>query len=324
MVNVKLVIDDEIVHEDDYDTVDTGLPADAVELAEALQDAIDNKVLLTLPPNNMTYKGDIVITVTEHTRGITGLNANGAKLEGSLTIKVDRPGIDFRYLIIEKLLIDGTGKAHGLVLACPTNDSWIYNWCLRDVMVEGCTGDGIALEGSVFEGSMINVCTHGNGGNGVLMRHKGGGQISAIGVFGGAHRKNGRAGMALLDGARDVKQMGVYYVENKGPGLHADQGFTGVWGCGFENNGGTGILFQNFGNVHASTASSNGPQQTLAQGYLSTGAALTLVSSGVEGYGGHTMKTAKIEGNGEVFINVTGVDNKFDKTDNVRVRTLKE
>lgn len=39
----------------------------------------------------MTYKGDIVITVTEHTRGITGLNANGAKLEGSLTIKVDRP-----------------------------------------------------------------------------------------------------------------------------------------------------------------------------------------------------------------------------------------
>src|SRR3546814_7012824 len=48
---------------------------------------------------------------------------------------------------------------------------YIYNFCLRDIIVEGCGGDGCRMTGNVFEGQVFNAYFRDNGGNGVTLSH---------------------------------------------------------------------------------------------------------------------------------------------------------
>ncbi len=245
---------------------------------------------------------------------------NGADV---ITYQVTQPGIDVRYLQLEGFLVAGNGKeGTGLKVTCPLNTSWIYGSVLRDVEVEGCGGvHGLWLNGSVFESSLFNVCSDGNRQNGVGLSHDAaGGEVSALAIFGGTHRKNGMAGIAAVAGARDFKCFGTYFVENKGQGIWAEQGFTLLQGCGFENNGGVGVQFQNYGHMIGCTGSSFGPQVYLAQGYLAGDA--TIMACEIEGYSGFEagIKLAKMDGNGTLTVSAS--KGTIDAAATVTVKTL--
>src|SRR3546814_8520767 len=63
-----------------------------------------------------------------------------------------------RFLRIDGLEIQGNGsEGHGLVLTCVRRGRYIYNFCLRDIIVEGCGGDGCRMTGNVFEGQVFNA-----------------------------------------------------------------------------------------------------------------------------------------------------------------------
>lgn len=300
----------------------------ATTFVSTLQAALDKGQILDLPGGTLDVAQTMKFTLKATTQGWTGLRGGGLKINSRITdgspvmvFEVAKDGIDFRYLALRDFGIFGTGKeGDGLTVRCDTNSSWIYSSVLRDVAVEHCGGNGIVLEGSFFESSLFDVWTHGNAHHGCVLQHKNG-QVSAINVSGGGHRKNGQYGMATLNGSRDVKQFGVYYCENQGGGLLADQGFTLLSGCGFENNKGAGVKFQNFGTIIGCTGSTNGPQRYLLDGYLA-GGDLTVISTGVEDYGQSGSKLAKLDGNGPVTARLiaSGTAADVDKTPNVTVR----
>jgi len=279
-LKVQLIIDGEEAY-NQADNRNGGSTPRNTDFAQALQDACDAGEVLTWP-QDVAIDQPIVITIDKPLRGPFGLRMDGFKIisritDGSdlLTFKIAAPGIDCRYLRVQDLLIAGSGlDGNGLVISCPRNDSWIYNFELRGVSVEGCGQAGVLLEGSVFEGMTSNLCTHGNKGDGARMQNFGPegnvGVVSAITMWGGSHRKNGGKGIYLIGAAapRDVKVHGAYFCENTDEGIVAENGIGLVSGCGFENNGGAGVALQNYGSFIGCTFSTGGPQLNGITGYL--------------------------------------------------------
>ena len=255
----------------------------------ALQAALDAAFapngpgFLEIPPG--TYRVTRTLNISG-TRDITrhhGILAHGARLQsmigdGSNVLQLDCRAT-MRFLTIEGLDILGSGReGHGLYLSCESKEHYLYNFCLRDLVVQGVGGDGVRLIGDVFEGQLINVYLRDNKKNGATFAHGSrSGILSAIHVFGSVFGQNGVYGAAMVHGCYDVSFHGCYFLLNGKEGLIAENGCTLLSNCGFENNhdsapdfahGGAGIWLQNFGTLIGCTAYSMFKQNRLVQAYI--------------------------------------------------------
>ncbi len=272
----------------------------------ALQAALDASLrqggtLLVIPPGTYRVTRTLRLAPTRATTGDigrhNGILAHGARLvsaitDGSNVLEVSSLAT-VRFLLIEGLDVLGTGQeGHGIVITCDRRDDYLYNFCLRDTVVQRCGGDGCRLVGNVFEGQIINSYFRNNKGSGVTFAHgKAGGILSAIHVFGSVFGENGDNGAALIDGCYDVAFHGCYFVLNGKSGLAAANGCTLLSNCGFENNharaasfaeGGAGIDLQSFGTLVGCTAYSLFHQTALIHAFVTA----QLVLVGCTGSGG--------------------------------------
>jgi hypothetical protein len=274
--------------------------------------------------------GGPAITVTQTIDVKVGSNISGGGVIGPIVINskitdgspvmrvhVDSDNVNVVNFLLEKITIIGNGKeGNGLVVSIPTNNSWGYRSCLRDINVLNCGGDGIVVEGSFFESSIFNLWGNDNQGNGVVFKHLNNGQVSAWSWHGGGARKNGKAGIALLNGARDVKMFGLYLCENGQFGVNADQGCS-MFGVGFENNKPSGLRFQNYAKLINCTFSTDGRQNPAISGYLAGRSLIQATEN--EDYGTPT-RFAKIEGTGTVVL--IAADSRIDAGPGVTLKTL--
>jgi hypothetical protein len=64
----------------------------------------------------------------------------------------------------------------------------------------------------------------------------------------------------------DVRMFGPYLCSNAKEGISSLAGLELIDACGFENNGGQGIYFENFAKLRDCTGSTYGPQGYLVRG----------------------------------------------------------
>ncbi len=281
----------------------------------ALQAALDAAFapggpgFVLIPPGTYKVSRTLRIRPPEGERGdITrhhGILAHGARLQSTIAdggnvLEVICQSTT-RFLTIEGLDILGNGReGNGLYLECEHKEHYLYNFCLRDLVVQGCGGDGARLIGNVFEGQLFNVYLRDNKKNGVTFGHGSrAGILSAIHVFGSVFGQNGVYGAAMVHGCYDVSYHGCYFLLNKKEGLVAENGCTLISNCGFENNhegaadferGGSGIFLQNFGTLIGCTAYSMFKQRRLIQAYVVS----QFVMIGCTGYGDAQAKGATL------------------------------
>jgi hypothetical protein len=287
------------------DAAQYGVKGDGVaDDTSGLQSAIDAASargggIVVVPPG--TYRVTRTVRLGAGAKGnITrqnGIIAHGAQFvskvgAGAPVFQVSSTA-NHRFLLIDGLDIQGSGKeGSGLVLECESDSAFLYNFCLRDVVVQNCGGDGCKLVGNVFEGQVVNSYFRDNHGNGVTFSHgEKAGALSAVHVFGSVFGQNGANGAAMLRNCYDVAFHGCYFLLNGKFGLLADNGCTLLSNCGFENNhtgagdfahGDAGVSLNSFGTMIGCTAYSVQKQTGLVKTYLT--APLTMI--GCSGAGG--------------------------------------
>jgi hypothetical protein len=259
----------------------------------ALQAALDAALgaggpgFLAIPPGTYKVTRPLRFATADGEKGnITrphGVLAHGARLlssiEGGGNVFEFISRSTVRFLLVEGLDIQGSGReGHGISLECEHGDHYLYNFCLRDVTVQGCGGDGCRMMGNVFEGQVINVYLRDNKKNGMTLGHGSkAGILSAIHVFGSVFGQNGQYGVEMVNGCYDAAYHGCYFLLNGKHGLAALNGCTLLANCGFENNheaagsfdkGGAGIYLQNFATLVACTAYSMFNQKRLIDAYV--------------------------------------------------------
>ncbi len=314
--------------------------AEASDFEAALRAKFTTGDVLNWTGGNVRLKRPIVIDVTTSLMG-PGLDLNGAKLiadfndanQRAITIRIPNGhrNISLRGMkIFNGSIIAESPAQDAIGLVCLSNRSWIYSWKLMNLDIEHFARDGLFCHGSVFEGECHGVTSADNGRNGMTFRNDGPvndmGIVSAISIFGGQMRKNGNAGietqsMLPYQEPRDLNLSGTYFVENKGPGLHATAGFSMAMGCGFENNGQSGIKLANEGRLFACRASTYRSQPYLVEAFLNGGTML-LDGCRIEGYGGFEgrMKLAKVGGRGSVTLRACGDRSNVDVSGDINVK----
>jgi hypothetical protein len=255
----------------------------------ALQAALDKCFgpggvgFLLIPPGTYVVSRTLRIAPTADITRQTGIIGHGARLashiaDGSNILEINSRST-FRFLILEGLDILGSGKdGHGIYAECEHNEQYLYNICLRDIVVQGCGGDGLRMIGNVFESQLFNCYLRDNKGAGATFGHGfKSGILSAIRVMGCIFGQNGADGAALINKCYDVSFHGCYFLLNKENGLSAPNGCTLLSSCGFENNhegaadyqhGGPGLKLQNFGTLVGCTAYSRFKQNNLIDAYV--------------------------------------------------------
>jgi hypothetical protein len=292
-----------------YGAKGDGIADDTAALQAALDAAFapGGPAFLLIAPGTYKVSRTLRVSPPEGERGdITrhhGILAHGARLQstivggGNVLEVICRSTV--RFLTIEGLdVLGGGAEGNGLYLECEHKEHYLYNFCLRDIVVQGCGGDGMRLIGNVFEGQLINVYLRDNKGNGGSFGHGSrAGILSAIHVFGSVFGQNGLHGAAMVHGCYDVAFHGCYFLLNGKEGLIAENGCTLLSNCGFENNfqsapdfahGGSGIYLQNFGTLIGCTAYSIFKQRRLIHAYVVS----QFVMIGCTGYGDGEAKGA--------------------------------
>jgi hypothetical protein len=260
---------------------------------ESLQRALDAAFaggrprFLTIPPGDYRVTRTLRVAPPEGAPGNigrqSGILAHGARIvsaiaDGSPVVHVlSRSTV--RFVLIEGLEILGAGQeGHGILVACDRTDAYFYNFCLRDIVVQECGGDGLHLEGNVFEGQLVNCYARKNRGNGATFAHgRNGGILSAIHVFAAIFGDNGGNGAALVNRCYDVSFHGCYFLLNGKFGLAAENGCTLLSNCGFENNhqrakgfadGDAGMVLSGFATLIGCTAYSVFNQTALLRAFV--------------------------------------------------------
>jgi hypothetical protein len=289
----------------DFGAVGDGVADDTGALQNAL-DAVytaGDPGLLTIPPGVYKITRTLRLEYRSHAGHRNGIVANGARLisaitDGTNVLEITSGGYD-RFLLLEGIDIEGSGKdGHGIVLRVETNGRAIYNFCLRDVIVKSCGGDGCYMSGNIFEGQIINSYFRDNRGNGATFAHGNrAGILSCLHVFGCIFGQNSRYGTALLNGAFDVAFYGSYFLDNGDFGLVAENGCSLLSDCGVENNhrrvdrfenGDAGIFLQKFGTLIGCGGYSQMSQTLLIRAHVET----QLVMVGCWGSGDKRAKNA--------------------------------
>lgn len=259
----------------------------------ALQKALDRTfrvsgALLMIPPGTYRVTRTLRVQFAPGTGNLgrqSGIVGHGARIDSEIA---DGGNVlellchaTVRFVLIDGLDILGRGRErHGIYVECDSKGSYFYNFCLRDVNVQGCGGDGCRLIGNVFESQIINAYFRDNRGNGATFAHGNhGGILSAIHVFGGVFGQNGQHGAAMINRCYDVAFHGCYFLLNGKFGLLAGNGCTLLSNCGFENNhqsakdfasGDYGVDLNNFGTLVGCTAYSVFHQTGLVRAFVAT------------------------------------------------------
>jgi hypothetical protein len=268
-----------------------------------------------------------------HPSGIAGAGATivSAIADGSPVIAIECAAT-LRYFRLDGLKIQGSGReGNGLSVSCEKRGAYFYNFCLRDLVIEGCGGDGLRLVGNVFEGQIFNSYLRDNGRNGATFSHGAEDTVlSAVHVFGCVFGGNGRNGADLVGGAADVGFHGCYFLLNKRFGLSAETGCTLLSHCGFENNhmaaadferGDAGLRLMVFGTLIGCTSYSIHKQTHLVRAFVTD----RLVMIGCRGQGGgqaRRARLAKLDGKAPAAVSVIGCRGGIDATDRVAVSAL--
>jgi hypothetical protein len=282
-----------------------GQSDDTASLQRALDETFkaNDGTFLTIPPGVYRVDRTLRISPQQHMTHAGGIVASGARLrstivDGSNVLEVIGRST-FRFLQINGLEIHGGGKeGAGLVLECQEGGKYLYNFSLRDIVVQGCGGDGCRLLGNVFEGQLYNCYMRNNKGNGITFGHGNrSGILSAIHVMASVFGENSQDGAAMINNCYDVGFHGCYFLLNGRYGLVASNGCTLLSHCGFENNhqaapdfrgGGAGLKLNNFGTLIGCTAYSMFKQQALLDAFVVS----KLVMVGCTGSGGGAAKEA--------------------------------
>jgi len=260
----------------------------------ALQKALDRTfaaggALLTIPPGTYRVTRTLHIELGHGAAGNlgrqTGIVGHGARLnseiaDGGNVLEIVCQAT-VRFVLIDGLDILGGGRErHGIYVECDRGGTYFYNFCLRDVNVQGCGGDGCRMVGNVFEGQIVNAYFRSNKGNGATFAHGShGGILSALHVFGTVFGQNGEHGAAMIRSCYDVAFHGCYFLLNGKFGLLAGNGCTLLSNCGFENNhaaagdfasGDYGVNLNNFGTLVGCTAYSVFHQTGLIRAFVAT------------------------------------------------------
>jgi hypothetical protein len=266
-----------------------------------------------------------------------GISAYGAQIrsdigDASTSIFDFQSDTIERFLLIEGLEIRGNGReGTGLNMQCIGNGRYIYNFCLRDVVVENCGGDGLTMIGNIFEGQIFNSYFRDNKKNGATLGHDGkGGILSAVHIYGCVFGGNGADGASLINKAVDVSFDGCYFLENDKFGLNTSNGISLLSHCGFENNhrkaadfasGGAGARILNYGTFVGCTAYSIKQQTHLVDAYIVN----QLVMVGCTGSGNDKAKEAKlakVNGAADASITFVGCRGGIDRSPAVEVVEL--
>lgn len=294
-----------------FGTVGDGVADDTAALQAAIDEAFQahDPAMLAIPPG--VYKVTRTLRIVPRAEGgkpanITrqsGILAHGARIlsrigDGEPVLLLRCEGT-VRFVLLEGLDIQGGGKeGHGLSLDCDRFGKYLYNFCLRDVVVQGCGGDGCRMIGNIFEAQLFNCYFRDNRGSGLVMGHgKTGGILSSIHAFGCVFGQNGLQGAELINNAYDVGFHGCYFLLNREFGLLAGNGCTLLSHCGFENNhegapdfahGDAGMKLQGFATLVGCTSYSMHKQTYLLRAFV----AGRLSMMGCTGSGGGSAKGA--------------------------------
>lgn len=330
----------------DFGAVGDGQADDTAALQAALETLFsgaakgDGGSVLLIPPGAYRITRTLAIRLTKQgkrqpTRQ-TVIRGQGAVLlsdisNGSNVLEIESHATS-RYLLIDGLTVQGRGhEGHGLLLDCNREQSYIYNFCLRDLVVQGCGGDGLRMIGNIFEGQIFNSYFRDNKRNGATMGHGSkGGILSAIHVFGCVFGGNGAQGAALMNGASDVSFHGCYFLLNGAFGVSAKTGCTLLSNCGFENNhmaaedfasGDAGVELWVFGTLVGCTAYSIYKQTHLLRGFITN----RLVMMGCTASGGgkaRRAQLAKLQSDGRGKATIIGCQGKVDTVGAFRAAEL--
>jgi len=295
----------------DFGAVGDGNTDDTAAIQRAFESAFSDPdpKIVTIPPGRYRITRPIRVRTINDRRGNlthrSGILAQGAQLissiqDGSPVVELQSQST-VRYFLVEGLQIKGSGRdGHGILVTCRNRGKYFYNFCFRDLVVEGCGGDGCHMIGNIFEGQIFNCYFRDNKGNGATFSH---GEentvLSAVHVFGCVFGQNGKHGVEMVKGAQDVGFYGCYFLLNKNFGLSANNGVTLLSHCGFENNhtaassfdkGDAGIRLMIGGTLIGCTAYSIYNQTHLVRAFITN----QFVMIGCTGYGGQKAEKARL------------------------------
>ncbi len=317
----------------DFGAAGDGTTDDTDAIRRTLETALTSKDvhMAVIPPGRYRITRTIRIVTEGRPEGNithqTGVQGAGAMLvsdisDGSPVVEIVCRAT-LRFFLIDGLQIKGNGsEGHGISIQCNHRGTYFYNFCLRDVIVEGCGGDGCRMIGNVFEGQLFNTYFRDNGGNGATFGHGPENTVfSAVHVFGSVFGGNGKSGVRMIDGAADVSFHGCYFLLNKKFGLSADTGCTLLSHCGFENNhmasesfanGDAGLRLMVGGTLISCTAYSIYHQTHLIRSYVSN--SLTMVGCTADGgQEAAAARLANLDGEPNADINIIGCSGGVDR-----------
>lgn len=281
--------------------------ADDTHALQATLDAAfgDAPAIALIPAGVYRITDTLRARLTTSASGQCGISARGvhfiSQMHDGRNILELAGGAEARFVLVEGLDILGTGRdGHGIFIKCDGRGAALTNFCLRDIVVQNCGGDGTRLSGNVSEGQIVNSYFRSNRGNGATFSNGNEGNqasISSLHVFGCIFGDNQGHGAALVDGCADVAFHGCYLLLNGAFGLAAESGCTLLSNCGFENNhqkadafehGDAGIQLNGFGTLVGCMAYSMMKQTHLIRASV-TG---ELVLVGCSGWGDAQAKDA--------------------------------
>lgn len=326
----------------DFGTTGDGRADDGAALQQAFDALLveNHGGVLVIPPGTYRVSRAIRIEPPEGRSGnVTGgctIRAHGARLvsdirDGSPVIEIVSRSI-MRFVTIEGLEIRGSrSDGHGLALTCVKRGSYIYNFCLRDIVIQNCGGDGCRMTGNLFEGQLFNCYFRDNGGNGATFAHGPEDTVlSAVHAFGCVFGGNRIHGVEMADGAEDVGFQGCYFLLNGKYGLSASHGCTLLSHCGFENNhrsagsfddGDAGVRLLVKGLLVGCTAYSIEYQTHLLHAYLTQDLVMIGCSAGGAAKA-QDAGLARFKGNGNGEAILVGTRGRIDNEGGVEVLNL--
>jgi len=239
-----------------FGAVGDGVADDTAALQAALEAVFDPSDhaagLLVIPPGDYKITRSLRFTQRENCGQSRRVSARGARLvsaipDGGHVLHI-RSAATWHFIILEGLEIAGSGSdGHGLYLECDTNRAGLYNFCLRDLAIGNCGGDGCRIYGNLFEAQLETCAFRGNRGNGATFAHSlHGGVLSSIHLFGCAFDDNEAHGAEIVR-AYDVGFHGCTFHRNGRFGLLATNGCELVADCSFIDNHRSAFDFANGG-----------------------------------------------------------------------------
>lgn len=325
-----------------FGAVGDGTTDDTAALQTAFDAAIRerNGAVLVIPPGTYRITRPLLVTTDEKPNGnITHgclIRAHGARLVseiggGQPVLRIESDSV-VRFLAVEGLEITGNGQeGHGLEISCIRRGRYIYNFCLRDLIVQSCGGDGCRMIGNVFEGQVFNCYFRDNRKNGATFSHGPEDTVlSAVHVFGCVFGGNGVHGVELAAGAEDVGFNGCYFLLNGRFGVTAPNGLTLLSHCGFENNhqaadsfahGDAGIRLMIKGTLIGCTAYSIAHQTHLLRAFVTQ----DLVMVGCTGGGSQDAKgagLARLQGDGSAEAILVGTRGRIDRDGGIEITNV--